>query len=289
VERTVWRNERGKAHLESWYERFRERIGAPVESRILPTSLGPSHVLVAGDREKPALVCLHSMRTGSAHFLSELRPLLPDFHLIAPDLPGQSVRGPQRRVSLQDGSHTRWLGEILDEMRISQPNLFGVSWGGFVALQAASRDPGRYRRLVLLVPAGIVNGSHLQGLARMALPMLRYRIRPTERNLRRFLDPILTHWDPEWAAYMGETLRSMAIEPRIPPLATDDQLRRLSLPMLLLGAERDISFPGRPMVERVRALVPGVDAEVIPDAKHCPPTTEEFRAWLAGRVATFLG
>ena len=285
---TVWKTEAGRARLEAWYERFRGRIAAPTESREVPTSLGPSHVLLAGPASGPTLVCLHAMRTGSAHLVSELGGLLDRFRVVAPDLPGQSVRGPLVRASLADDSLARWLLEVCDGLGLGEVNLFGVSWGGFVARQTASAAPARVRRLALLVPAGVVNGSHWKGLTRMALPLLRYRLWRSERNLRRFLDPLLTTWDEDWAAYMGDTLRDMPMDLRIPPLATDDQLRALSMPTLVLGAADDISFPGRPMAARVKALVPHADVEVIADCKHCPPTTDAFRAWLAARLTHFF-
>ena len=285
---TVWKTEAGRARLEAWYERFRGRIAGPTESREVPTSLGPSHVLLAGPASGPPLVCLHAMRTGSAHLVSELGGLLDRFRVVAPDLPGQSVRGPLVRASLADDSLARWLLEVCDGLGLGEVNLFGVSWGGFVARQTASAAPARVRRLALLVPAGVVNGSHWKGLTRMALPLLRYRLWRSERNLRRFLDPLLTTWDEDWAAYMGDTLRDMPMDLRVPPLATDDQLRALSMPTLVLGAADDISFPGRPMAARVKALVPHADVEVIADCKHCPPTTDAFRAWLAARLTHFF-
>jgi len=121
----------------------------------------------------------------------------------------------------------------------------------------------------------------------MALPLIRYRLWQSEQNLRRFLDPLLTTWDPNWAAYMADTLRDMPMDLRIPPLATDADLRRLTMPVLVLGAADDISFPGLAVVNRVRAIVPHADGELIPACKHCVPTTEEFRSWLANRLTAF--
>lgn len=286
---TVWKDEAARARLEMWYARFQQRIEAPVDSRHVPTSHGPSHVLLAGDGHRPTLVCLHAMRTSSAHLLSELGPLIDQFRVIAPDLPGQSVRGPQVRLPLSDASLANWLFEVLDGLGIhEETNLFGVSFGGFVARLAASTRPDRFRRLALLVPAGIVNGSHWKGLTAMAVPMLRYRLRPSEPNLRKLLAPLLTTWDDDWAACIGESMRDLVMDLRIPPLATDEQIRALPMPTLIIGAEHDISFPGKPMIERVRALNPRIDTEVIPDCRHCPPTTDAFRAWLAGRVAAFV-
>jgi 2-hydroxy-6-oxonona-2,4-dienedioate hydrolase len=284
----VWRDEASRIRLEAWHQRFRDRIQTPVRSEVVDSSFGRSHVLVAGPENAPPLVCLHAMRTGSAHLLSELQPLAVSFRLIAPDLPGQSVMGPPVRASLSDNSLADWLVHVLDQLGIGKAHLLGISWGGFVARLAASAHPDRFSALVLVVPAGIVNGSHWRGLAQMALPLLRYRCAPSKANLQALLRPLLTTWDDDWAAYMADTLKDMKVDPRIPPLATDAALRSLRIRTLVLGAEEDISFPGRAMVERVRDLIPTSEAEVLRRCRHCPPITPEFRSWLADRVTSFL-
>lgn len=284
----VWRDEASRLRLEAWHQRFQARSPLPASSVVVETSLGASHILLSGPEDAPPLVCLHAMRTGSAHLLSELHPLAKRFRLVAPDLPGQSVLGPRVRAPLRDGSLARWLVEILDELHVGEADLLGISFGGFVARLAASAYPDRFRSLVLVVPAGIVNGSHWRGLTRMALPLLRYRIRPSEANLKALLRPLLTSWDGEWAAFMADTWKDMKLDPRIPPLATDGELRGLSVPTLVIGADEDISFPGEAMVERVRTLVPNVEVELLRQCRHCPPTTPEFRSWLAERVTRFL-
>jgi 2-hydroxy-6-oxonona-2,4-dienedioate hydrolase len=284
----TWKNDAARSRLELWFDRFRDRIPGSVETREVPTRYGPNQVLLAGRTDGPPLVCLHAMRTGSAFLVPELDPLLERFRVVAPDLPGQSVRGLQVKLPLGDDSHARWLGDVLDGLGLGAVNLFGVSWGGFVARQAASVAQERVRRLALLVPAGIANGSHWKGLTKMALPMIRYRVWRSERNLRRLLDPLFTTWDPDWAGFTGAAIRDMPFDFRIPPLATDDELRRLTMPVLVLGAAEDISFPGEAVVRRVRAIVPHAEGEVIAGCKHCPPTTPEFRGWLAAKLAAFF-
>ena len=245
-------------------------------------------MLVGGPVDAPPLVCLHAMRTGSAHLLSELGPLFERFRIYAPDVPGQSVHGPWVKLSVKDDSYSRWLFEVFDGLGLANPNLFGVSWGGFVARLAAQAAPERVKRLALLVPAGIANGSHWTGLTKMAWPMLRYRFRRTERNLRRLLDPLFTTWDDDWAGYTGEALFDMPLDLRIPPLATDADLRKLTMPLLVLGAENDLSFPGSAVTRRVKNVLPHSDVEVIAGSKHCPPTTPAFREWLASRLTAFF-
>lgn len=284
----VWKNEEARARLEGWYDRFLRKIGVPVQRHMVETAHGQNHVLVAGPESATTLVCLHAMRTGAPFLLSELGYLLERFRVIAPDIPGHSVRGAAVRLPTNDDSHARWLIDVVDAMNINRFRMFGVSWGGFVARQVAQTVPDRIEKLALLVPAGIVAGSHWKGLTRMAIPMMRYRMRRSESNLRRFLDPLLTTWDTDWTQFMGESLSDMVLDLRIPPLATDADLKRLSMPTLVLGGDRDISFPADKLIRRVSSVLPQAEVESIPDCNHCPPTTPEFRTWLGERVTRFL-
>jgi 2-hydroxy-6-oxonona-2,4-dienedioate hydrolase len=284
----VWRNEASRARLEAWHKRFLARSQVPASSVVVNSSLGASHVLVSGPEDGPPLVCLHAMRTGSAQLLSELYPLARRFRLYAPDLPGQSVLGPPVRASLTDTTLPDWVVEIMDGLQVGRAGLLGISWGGYVARLAASTHRDRFNALVLIVPAGIVNGSHWRGLTQMALPLVRYRLRPSEANLKALLKPLFTAWDEDWAAFTADSLRDMRLDPRIPPLATDADLSMLQVRTLVLGAEDDISFPGQAMVARVRRLVSDAEVELLRECKHCPPMTREFRSWLAERVTTFL-
>jgi pimeloyl-ACP methyl ester carboxylesterase len=228
------------------------------------------------------------MLTSSAHLLSELGPLLDRFHVIAPDLPGQSVRGLPTHLPYDDHSHADWLREVLDALDVHETPLFGVSLGGFVARQFATAHPERVRRLILLVPAGIVQGSVLKGLLKMAVPIILYKIRPTEKRLRALVDPLLTTWDDDWAHYLGDAFNDFTLRRDIPPVASDDELNALSMPCLIMAAEHDISFPGGPLIDRATSQIPTVETELIRDSRHSPPTTDAFRTWMADRITTFV-
>jgi pimeloyl-ACP methyl ester carboxylesterase len=285
---SILKSEDARARLEAWYQRFLDRVDGPVESRTVSTPHGPNHVLVAGDPSKPPLVALHAMMTSSAHLLSEMGPLLDRCHVIAPDLPGQSVRGLPMHLPYDDRAHADWLREVLDGLDVHAANLFGVSLGGFVARQFATAHPERVRRLILLVPAGIVQGSVLKGLLKMAVPMIMYKIRPTEKRLRALVDPLLTTWDDDWAHYLGDAFNDFTLRRDIPPVASNAELNALSMPCLVMAAEHDISFPGGPLIERAESHIPDVETELIRDSRHSPPTTDAFRTWLANRITAFV-
>jgi pimeloyl-ACP methyl ester carboxylesterase len=66
------------------------------------------------------------------------------------------------------------------------------------------------------------------------------------------------------------------------PIFTDDELRRLTMPVLLLGGERDAIRDCRAIAARLQRLAPRVEACVVPGAGHVLVGT-------AARVRSFLG
>ena len=288
MSKEIFKNESAKKRMNEWYQRFLDRAGVPSKSKHISTSYGKSHVLTIGDSSNPPLVCLHSMLTSSAHLVSELAALSDAFYIIAPDIPGQSVKGLPVRLSYKDSSHSLWLKDVLDGLSLQHVHLLGVSLGGFVARQFASENPDRVASLVLIVPAGIVQGSLMKGFAKMALPMVMYKIRSSEKNLRKLVNNLITTWDDDWANYLGDSFNDFTPNLKIPPLASDDELKNLRMPCLVIGAEKDISFPGEQVIKRVKAHIPNVETELIEGSKHSPPTTPEFRRWLAERIKTFI-
>ncbi len=211
----IFRDTAGRRTLESWYERFLSRVRAPVRHREVSTAHGPSHVLCVGDPALPPLLCLHGALASSAHAASELGPLAERFHVLLPDVPGQSVRGPEVRLPVKTDAHARWVLEIMDGLGLASADVYGISWGGFMALQTATVAPARVRRLVLLVPAGVVAGPVWAGLTQLMIPLMLYRSFPSEARLRRFNQALLTTQDEYWSAYLGDAAR--AFVPDSPP------------------------------------------------------------------------
>ncbi len=288
MNQSIFRTPEARSRLDSWYEKFLKRTDVSTESRFITTSHGASHLLLAGEDSRPPLVCLHGSLASSAHVVSELGALSEQFYIIAPDLPGQSVKGLEKRLPLNDDSLAKWLIEILDGLELDEINLLGVSWGGFVALQTAAAAAHRIRRLVLIVSAGIVSGSIPTGLIRIALPMFLYKMFPTERRLRNFVEPMFSTWDEDWAHYMGDAVRDFVLDLKVPPLAKTDSLRKFKNPALIIGGSDDISFPGDKLINRAKELMPQAEVELIANCRHVPPTTDEFRSWLSERITKFL-
>ncbi|MDR9416398.1 MAG: alpha/beta fold hydrolase, partial [Gracilimonas sp.] len=233
----IFKNKEARERQEDWYQRFLARANCETNSTSLSTTFGEIHVLTAGDPSKPPIVCLHAMLTSSAHLLSEIRHLTDHFYLLMPDIPGHSVKAIPERLSFKGNDHAVWLGEILDGFELEKVPVFGVSLGGFIAHTFASEFLERVSKLALLVPAGIVQASVVKGLMSMAIPMIKYKMNASEENLRNLVNFLITEWDDDWGHFLGDSMNDFKTPRSIPPLAADEDLQNLTMPVLAITAE----------------------------------------------------
>lgn len=278
-----------KATIGRWYETFRGKNAPTAQSKVLVTSFGRTHCLVTGPERAAPLVVLHGALASSAHVLPELGTLVHTRRVYAVDVLGQSVMSEDKRLDLDGDDYGRWLIEVADALGLDKLDLLGVSWGGFVAVRAASAMPARIEHLVLMVPAGWVAGSAWSGFWRVGLPMLSYRMFPSERRLEKAVGGLFTTPDAEWTRYFGDALLAYKLDMRIPPLATAERVSAIRCPVLVFAADEDLQFPGSALLQRVKELLPHAETELIEGSKHCPPFTAEFRNGFGHRVEQFLG
>lgn len=277
-----------KARMAGWFETFRAALTVPTESRVVDTPYGNTHVLVTGPADAPPLVVLHGALATSAHVLPELGSLVERHRVYAVDVLGQSVMSDDRRLDVGDDSYGTWLAAVCAGLSLERATVFGVSWGGFVALKLAKVAPSLVEALVLLVPAGVVTGSAWTGFTKVGWPMLTYRLSPSQKRLDRLVAGLFTSDDARWSRYFGDAICSYRMDMRVPPLVKPEDVAAYQGPVLVLGADEDVSFPGAALLARAKELFPQADTELLAQCKHCPPVDEGFRARTAARVERFL-
>jgi pimeloyl-ACP methyl ester carboxylesterase len=286
---SIFQSPQAKAVLSGWYEQFRARLKVPTHSHEVATRFGPAHVLIGGHEQAPSVVVLHGAMASSAHALVELEPLLHHFRVYAVDVVGQSVKSADARPSVSNNEYGQWLVDVLDGLGLERTNVVGISWGGFVALRLAAQAPARIARLALLVPAGVVTGPAWAGFWKVGLPVLKYRWAPTEARRKAFIEHLLTTTDDDWGHYLGDAMRSFTFNMKVPALARPEELAGFTAPVLVFGADGDLSFPGQQLLARARELFQTLQgAELIRNSRHCPPTTDAFRGWLGERLTGFF-
>jgi 2-hydroxy-6-oxonona-2,4-dienedioate hydrolase len=289
----VFKNDAARAEMREWHCRFRaaaeHQVSGPLESRTFDTGLGKSHALVCGPGDAPPVVLLHGALASSAHVLHEVTALAERFRVYALDVPGQSPLAPEVRPDVNGPAYGRWFAECLDALGIESARLLGVSWGGAVALRAATVAPERIGKLSLIVPAGVVNGSPADGFLKMGLPLLAYQLFPTVPNRRRLTAALFTTPDVLWEEYIGAAFRAYRFDFSAPVPTPAGDLARLTAPVQVVAAEHDLSFPGTALLARAKELFPNLaEVRLLAGARHSPSFEPTARRELTEAVGRFF-
>ena len=264
------------------------------------------HVIEAG--EGPPVVLLHGSSTSSLSLLPVLERL-DGVRAIAVDRPGfgqsEPVRVPRERF--RDAA-IEFVDEILDALALKTAALAGNSMGGTWGVWYALARPARVRRLALLGSVPLLPGTRpplpLRVTAAPLLGDLLPRVvKPNRKLLIRLLasmgekDTIVRYpdlieslvaaaRDPIASAANLAELRAVTSPFGFRPSAriNPDELRRLSVPTLLIWGHRDPV--GTVEAARTTArLVPQAQLEVLP-AGHVPYLGHPER--VAELVSTFV-
>jgi pimeloyl-ACP methyl ester carboxylesterase len=178
------------------------------------------------------------------------------------DLPGDPNPSVARALMTPPENCAAWLEELLGQLGDRPAHLVGFSYGGWVAMNQAIRAPGRVASITLLDPAGLTTLDarfwiwlSVAGLATLT-PM------PLRRRLARWLDnPAMVN--QELTTLMWAGTRGYHAEPKFPGVLTDDELRAITGPALLITGARSALLT--PEEARARgSLMPHAEIAIVP-------------------------
>src|ERR1700689_2299795 len=173
----------------------------------------------------------------AASWYPQVAALAKDGPVYGIDLPGDANPSVARALMTPPASCAAWLDELLAQLSDRPAPLVGFSYGGWMAMNQAIRAPGRVASITLLDPAGLTGLDarfwwwlSVSGLATLT-PM------PLRRRLARWLDlPAMLH--QELMTLMGAAPRGYRGERKFPAILTDDELRAIIVPALLITGAR---------------------------------------------------
>jgi len=197
-------------------------------------------------------------------------------------MPGDANPSIPRAPMTPPAACAAWLDELLARLGGRRAHLVGFSYGGWMAMNQAIRAPGRIASITLLDPAGLTKLDArfwwwfgISGLASLT-PM------PVRHHLARWLDsPAMLQ--PDLLTLMWAGTRGYQPEPKFPDILTDDQLRAIDVPVLLITGARSALLT--PAEARARGeLVPHAEVAIVPGSHGGFNRIDE----LNGRIASFI-
>lgn len=227
-----------------------------------------THVLAWGNVDGPPLVLIHGSTSNSVTWMGDAEAYGKDHHVFALDIPGDCGYSMPERPELTGEAYAAWVLQTLDAIPAlaERPiRLLGISLGGWVSLEFASRHPARVAKLGLLCPAGI--GPQRKSLLLRILWHSLFGEKGTRRLLREISGDKQNMPEEaiEFSLLLAKSFRPI-MDPI--PLLSDEALRKLTMPVKVLVGGRDVMIDSRQTLERLSALVPHAACLLLPDAPH---------------------
>jgi pimeloyl-ACP methyl ester carboxylesterase len=235
------------------------------------TRFGTVHVHRFGPHTGAPIVLLHGHGMSASMWYPQVAALGADHPVYAIDTIDDPNRSVQRIAVTSSEDNAAWIGDVLEGLGLDGVHLIGLSYGGWLALNQGIYAPERLATITALDPGGLqkvrvafylstVAGLFALGAPRRLRPWLAYRLANAALVLPRELMATVR-------------LSALVFKPNRPPARpfTDDELRALKTPTLVLLGERSVLLHARTASARVKELIPRVCAEIVPVVGHGLP------------------
>jgi pimeloyl-ACP methyl ester carboxylesterase len=262
---SIYKSSAGERAVMALYDRvLADHWPAPYETLNTPTRHGDTFVIANGDKSAPPLVLLHGAGSNSAIWAGDVAAYSQQHRVYAVDLPGEPGKSAPNRPAWDSPAFAEWLEDVFDALEIKKGTLLGVSQGGWTSLKLATYQPERVEKLVLLCPGGVVPDRTSFYIRFLPLLLLgRWGVKRANRML--FGDqPVPEEADD----YLTLTMTHFKPRTGVVPIFSDEEMRRLTMPVLLLGGTQDAIRDTEKIAARMRELVPHLTAVIIPGAGH---------------------
>jgi len=286
---SVFRSVAGRAEFLAHYDAATARLPFPMQSRMVRTRVGATHLSIAGNPQGTPVVVLPGMSIVGPLMLEFFARLAEKHLLIAPDLIGQPGRSEDRPMPTADHGYGRWLADVLDALNLHRVDVASASFGSSIALDLASIAPERVGRMAMVVPAGLTPRiPYLQIYSSLVLSWMAYRHMPARRILSTIAAPLCRSLSQDNLDYLDIVIRQTAFwrhRPAGPFFAAD--LGGYRRPVFLVLARRDILFPHASTRANAHQAVRIAEEVVLSECSHMPGPQE--MAPVHEQIARFLG
>jgi pimeloyl-ACP methyl ester carboxylesterase len=263
---SLYRDQKGKEILMNMYEQALSALPSSYEKIMIPTRLGQTFCLATGDKNTPPVILLHGQCLNSANWIwnGVIEDLRKHFRVYALDIPGEPGKSDPVRVSFKGPRYADWLLDVVTYLELDKVNLLGASYGGWFAINFATTYPEHVNRVVLLSPGGIV------GVKMTYIFQTIKNAFHGEKGIHATISSLFQPYVVPAAVeeFLVQVFKSFKMRTSPAPTLTDKRLQKLTMPILYLCGDGDVTFPARKGAQRFKSLVPNAIVKVLPHANH---------------------
>ncbi|MCY8673045.1 alpha/beta hydrolase [Bacillus haynesii] len=261
----------------------------PYKTFYVPTRFGQTHVIESGPEDAPPLVLLHGALFSSTMWYPNIADWSSKYRTYAIDIIGDKNKSIPADLCGTRKGYADWLLDVFNHLGIEKSHIIGLSLGGLHTMNFILRAPERVESAVILNPAETFLPFHHD--------FYQYALNLAEPNgVDHFLkwmmaDRSVLHENFVKQFHAGVMWQDGSRNPKpktdgFPYVFTDDELKSVKVPTLLLLGEHEVIYDPKSAFNRASTLVPGIEAEIIKNAGHV--LSMERPAYVNKRVLRFL-
>jgi pimeloyl-ACP methyl ester carboxylesterase len=267
--RAIYKTEAGGEAVRARYAEFLRQWPVRCEQRHVPTSQGKTFVVSCGPASGPDVLLLHGSAANSATWMGDVAALAQRFRVHAVDMIGEPGFSAPARPPLASRVYAGWLDEVMTGLGIARAALVGISLGGWLALEYATRRPEKVSAMVLLCPGGV---SRHRNVLLWALPLLLLGRWGRRKIMQRIAGGVPAAEVSQQLQAFGEFMDLVftVFRPRTETLPgfTDAEMQRLTMPVLAILGAKDVMIDSAGTRDRLARHVPSAEIRWLPEAGH---------------------
>ncbi|MBE16128.1 MAG: alpha/beta hydrolase [Cytophagaceae bacterium] len=266
-----FKSKEGKEKILSLYHQKLHELNIEYSEKLIETKFGVTNVIITGDTKNPPLVLIHGTGGCAPLVLESFPKLSSKFCVYAIDVLAQPNKSAENRLDMKSLAYGQWLTEVLISLELKDVTLVGFSFGGFIALKTLEFNERLIKQVFLLAPVYIVNGNPLVGLFKMFLPLKKFIKTNNPEYIKKVMNVLFSGYDDFALEFMSTTFQHCNMDFSPLPVIAKQKAKRITTPLTIIAAKRDIMFPGRKMIKRAKRIFPSLDETVLlEDSKHVP-------------------
>ncbi|MCX4808649.1 alpha/beta fold hydrolase [Streptomyces sp. NBC_01214] len=263
-----------RARILSAYDRAMAYWPEPRGEQDVPTRFGSTRVHSYGAGEGTPVLLLHGQSATPAEWAPYVEALArAGRRVLAVDRMGEPGYTVQRLPIGSADDTAAWLEETLIGLGLERVHLVGHSYGGCVALQHALRAPGRIVSLSVYDPPRALAPLKPGFLLSAVVAALSGSDSFQRRWFTRLVGDTGANVEEAEAGMRVslEAINGFRIRLPQPQRMSDEELRSIEIPTLVLLGGADRVMDSQKAEARVRRLIPDVRTEVVAGAGHGIP------------------
>jgi pimeloyl-ACP methyl ester carboxylesterase len=270
--RSIYKSAAGQAAVQERYGQFLRHWPVPNRQFEVATREGATFVVASGPETGPPVVLLHGSGFNSVTWMGDVAAWSQSFRVFAVDVIGHAGRSAPSRPPYDSDRYASWLDDVLAALGVETAAFVGLSLGGWLAIDFATRQPSRATTLVLLAPGGI--GRELLSTFELVvgvLPLLLLGERGRRKALAKLLGPtgvpdtLAARAVAEFMVLIAKHFRqNLAKVTRF----SDAALARLTMPVLAIVGDRDPLLDSFETQRRLEQHAANAEVLVLRDVGH---------------------